>query len=1253
MRSTPLRFCALGALFSLFLTFHPKAQNLLQKPPQNSPQNPPSKKYPALLWEITGNGLKKPSYLFGTMHVSSKLVFHLSDSFYLDIRNSDVVALELDPQLWQDQLFRFENMESNLRFYTQGSPNEFVNEKSFQIEGYDDRLKSALGDEPTVINGLLYRTYRTRADFEEDTYLDLYIYQTGRKLGKQATGVENYFQTERLVMEAAQDMMKDRKKKAPDMDGESPADIERKTQEAYRQGDLDLLDSLEKLMEPSESYMEKFLYRRNEIQAASIDSIVRQHSLFVGVGAAHLPGRRGVIELLRKKGYTLRPVIMPDRDATRRDDIDKIKVPVTFTGFTADDGAFSVSVPGALHRRPESHGIDDSWQYADMSNGAYYMIGRVNTHSCFLGEKDETILKKIDSMLYENIPGKILKKVDITRSGYRGYDITGRTRRGDLQRYNIVVTPYEIWVFKMSGTNNYVDGPEADQFFSSIRIRGNTPSAPVDFAPARGGFTIRLPRTPRQDLDPSGVDGTSRWEYEASDSTNGDAFLIWKKSVQNYRFLEEDTADLALMEESFRQSDCIAKSLSRKTGLYGARACLDALYQTKDGSCLCARFLIHGPDYYVLAARSHSKDRSFAAFFNSFTITPYRYSAFRNYADTFMHINVTTPMVPDVDAGMRRIIERASSEEFLNSLPDYNNYWPHPRTALFEDDSTGEAVFVSVESFPKYYYPKDSATFWTDETNEKRLRQDMILGPRQPFPLLTGTSVNAAADSVVGYRYSISDTNTSRRINTWLFLKDNRLFRILSLTDSTDMKTDTGSEFIRRFYATLRPIEPVSGPSVFDSKLDIFFRDFNSTDSLIAQRAREAIPNVYFGPTGVPALLRTINALRYNGKDYFEIKTRLINELGYINDTLATSPVVDGLHRIYQRAGDTSTIQNAVFKALAHHKTRAAYELLKQLMVQDPPIFENTADYTYLFQDLGDSLPLARTLFPDLLQLASVDDYKGNILGLLASLVDSGYLKGADYESYFSQIWFDARIQWKKQHGRDEKKLQKKEDDNDDNNSDNDSEENTGNDLDDYAILLTPFYDKNPNIPRFFDRMLASKDASLRLNTAILLLRHDRPVPDTIIRSLAAADQYRSDLYRQLMSIDHADRFPKQYLNQLDMSRSVLAAGKGNTGLADIQYVAKQKFQFKQSKGFVYFYKYKSGRDDDWQIGISGIQPSDPAAVSTSSEFVSLTGKKLKPNIPVNTQFDDQLRKLMFSKRKSAASFYLEHNYFDHSNDED
>src|ERR1700744_6167659 len=206
MRWIPSRHCVQVTTFFLFLAFSAAAQRHIEK------------KFTTLLWEITGNGLKKPSYLFGTMHVSSKLVFHLSDSFYLDIRNAEVVALELDPQLWQDQLFRFENLQSNLRFFTQGAPGDLINERSFRLERYEDRLKSALSEEPTVINGLLYRTFRTQADFEEATYLDLYIYQTGKKLGKQATGVENYFQTERLVMEATQEALPDKKKKNTNTD---------------------------------------------------------------------------------------------------------------------------------------------------------------------------------------------------------------------------------------------------------------------------------------------------------------------------------------------------------------------------------------------------------------------------------------------------------------------------------------------------------------------------------------------------------------------------------------------------------------------------------------------------------------------------------------------------------------------------------------------------------------------------------------------------------------------------------------------------------------------------------------------------------------------------------------------------------------------------------------------------------------------------------------------------------------------------
>src|SRR6185436_19016275 len=66
------------------------------------------KKYPSLMWEISGHGLKKPSYLIGTMHVSSKLAFHLPDSFYLAVRSAQVVALETNPETWQDDMNKYD-----------------------------------------------------------------------------------------------------------------------------------------------------------------------------------------------------------------------------------------------------------------------------------------------------------------------------------------------------------------------------------------------------------------------------------------------------------------------------------------------------------------------------------------------------------------------------------------------------------------------------------------------------------------------------------------------------------------------------------------------------------------------------------------------------------------------------------------------------------------------------------------------------------------------------------------------------------------------------------------------------------------------------------------------------------------------------------------------------------------------------------------------------------------------------------------
>jgi hypothetical protein len=1029
-------------------------------------------------------------------------------------------------------------------------------------------------------------------------------------------------------------MLKDKKKHNSDADGESPYDIERKTQEAYRKGDLDLLDSLERILQPSSAYLEKFLYRRNEIQARSIDSIIRRHSLFVGVGAAHLPGQRGVIELLRRKGYTLRPIRMPDRDALQRDDIDKVKVPVSFSTFTAEDNRFTVQLPGKLYKRTDGR-LGESWQYADMSNGAYYMITRVKTHSSLYGQSQQAVLRKIDSLLFENVPGKILEKKPVLKDGYPGFVIRNKTRRGDLQRYEILVTPFEILVFKMSGNGNYVEGREAEEFFSSIDLLRGTSPAWAGFEPTRGGFQVEFPQKPFVSRDNAGFDGVPRWEYEAIDSSTGDAYLVWKKSIQNYRFLDEDSFDLGLMEESLRLSDPIDRQQSRKLGTCQGYPCLDARYLLKDGSILRARFIIRGAQYFLLAAHSGNLKRRFDPFFDSFRFTPFRYANFETYADTFVNIRVTTPVIPDIDINVRKILERATSEDFLNAVSDADTYWPRNKTALFQDDSTGEAVYVSVQTFPRYFFPKDSAHFWIEETNENKIREDLIIRSRVPFRF---------NDSVYGIKYEFADTNSSRIIRSWMFVKDNRMYRVINLTDTLSAP----GPFVERFYSSLKPLEGKTGESVFRNKLSLFFSELGGHDSGESKRARDAIPNVYFGAGGVHSLLTAIRHRSAYDREYMLTKTKLINELGYIRDSTTIRELVAGLQDIYSRAGDTIILQNAVLKALAKNRTRESYALLKTLILRDPPVFDNGSDYGSLFQEMGDSLSLARGLFPELLELSSVDDYKDNVRSLLGWLVDSGYLHGPDYESYFNKIYFDARIQLKKQWAREEEQFQKKNEEGDGEFAEGSGPEDRAedyNELQDYAVLLLPFYESHAEVPSFFRRLLSSRDPALRLNTAILLVRRGKAVPDSIVGALAAIDHYRAILYDRLNAIVRLDLFPKGFRNQTDMARAQLLSGS-QVELSMVEPCGKKFVHSLEDSGYVYFFRYKLAKDAEWQIGISGLQPLDSNQIRSGDELVRLTNKKIRPDRPLAGQFEDQLRRLLFSRHKSAASFYLDNDSY-------
>jgi len=1186
-------------------------------------QQKKSNKYPSLLWEITGNGLQKPSYLFGTMHVSNKMAFHLSDSFYNAIINADAVALELNPELWQAQMVKLDRLKYNYSIFTEVPSGEYLNENSFRIGLYDKELKTALSSEPTIVNSLLYRSFKAKEDFEEDTFLDLYIFQTGKRLGKRATGVENYFETEQLVLEAYADMANEKKKKNFDVEEDSEVEMAEKLKDAYKQGNLDLLDSLDNAMEKSPAFREKFLYRRNEIQAASIDTIIKKSSLFAGVGAAHLAGKRGVIELLRKKGYLLRPIQMTNRDAGKKDDIDKIKVPVTFITSTADDGFYKVDVPGALYKMADDIQQLNRQQYADMANGSYYQVTRVKTYTSFLNQQTASIKKTIDSLLYENIPGKIIKKMAITKNGYNGYDIVNKTRRGDLQRFNIFITPAEVLIFKVSGKENYAIEKEANKFFASITMLP-TENKPLLFSPPQGGFSIVLPQLPAVYCNPHNSDGINRWEYQATDSATQNTYLILKKSVHNMKFLEEDSFDVKLIEQSVRSPLFFERQLFRSFGTYEGYPCLQVKEKMKDSSFVNARYIIKGAAYFALIVKSKLDNIENDSFFNSFKLKDYNYANSLVYKDTFFNFVVTTPVSPVLDNSYRTIVEKVTAE--INQSNKNKSYWPKSKNAAFTSDATGERINVSIQQYPLYYFVQDSANFWKKEMEDRYDESDLMLYKKTPV---------YNNKNIVGYKFELRDTGSSRAIYRMLLLQNNYMYSLYALSDTFKNK----HAFIDSFFTSFKPEKNLGDRNIFSNVLAGFFADLFSSDSNTKATARQFIGNIYYGEKGVSGIIKAINQLVTIDKDYTDIKTKLIAELGYIKDT-ANPVVINYLRNIYQLTADTSMFQNEIMEALARHKTKASFNLFKELILQDPPVFDNSYSYNSLFELLKDSIKLAASLYPELLQLTTLDDYKVPVNDLLETLVDSGFIKGNDYKDYLNKLYFDAKIVLKKQQGKEDKKSAEEKNNEEDVSFISINSTSYKGILEGYSILLAPFYSTNKNIQLIFKKLLQSSDNDVVLNTAIVLLKNNIAVSDSLIYKLASNNETRSRLYTQLEKIKMSATFPAAFKSQQKIAESFLFS-KATVNIIDsITFVDKITTIVAGKNSLVYLFKYKLKKEDSWKIGFSGPQPTEGISINSSNLLTSLTNKKLTSPI----QFAEQLNRQLFNLHKSAKKYYQDDN---------
>lgn len=240
-----------------------------------------------LLWRITGPDIPGTSYLFGTMHVRDERAFAFGDSVLPALRRCGAFAMEVD----MDSV-----MHARL-----DRPEEYLMDDtgSEAVSRRENRIGKAL---KTITIGRR-STPLHKNDYPMD--LDLYLNQVARIDRKSCHGLEEIGGSGDSVQQDSIDVDDDSLRSSW-----SSRDIEEAQSrglELYEQGDIEGL-YIHTTLISSDRHIEAIVTRRNETMMLRILPLIRTKPTFMAVGAAHLPGERGLIELLRRHGYNVEPI---------------------------------------------------------------------------------------------------------------------------------------------------------------------------------------------------------------------------------------------------------------------------------------------------------------------------------------------------------------------------------------------------------------------------------------------------------------------------------------------------------------------------------------------------------------------------------------------------------------------------------------------------------------------------------------------------------------------------------------------------------------------------------------------------------------------------------------------------------------------------------------------------------------------------------------------------------------------------------
>lgn len=273
-----------------------------------------------LLYRISGNGLKHPSYLFGTHHFAPVSVTEKIAGLKPALNEVGQVYGELitdemqSPQSMQ-KLQQAIVMPGDTTLHTLFTPAQYdsLAVKVKSLMGADlqqmDKLK------PAFLNSQIMALFAMKSlpGFNPQQQLDGWVQAEARKQGKPVGALETFDLQMNVLFGSTPLQRQAEMLYAMVMNIDRSEQQLRELNEAYMNHNLDLMDKisntkLNNASDPRPEEIEALVINRNLSWVNAMPAIMKDKATLFAVGALHLTGEKGLLNLLKQQGYTIEAV---------------------------------------------------------------------------------------------------------------------------------------------------------------------------------------------------------------------------------------------------------------------------------------------------------------------------------------------------------------------------------------------------------------------------------------------------------------------------------------------------------------------------------------------------------------------------------------------------------------------------------------------------------------------------------------------------------------------------------------------------------------------------------------------------------------------------------------------------------------------------------------------------------------------------------------------------------------------------------